>query len=169
MFKLRLFYRAALTMVVSGALLFTDTGRRAVAQLSSQQSWTNLEGASPLKVSYPAAIFNVSAGATERGIGRKFRSEDSRYDFSAYSLPNTDNDTPNSYLAKNLIVSPESLSYRRVTNRYFVMSSIRNERIFYSRCNFAIGIHCIFLEYPQAEKLAWDRIVTRISNTLRPR
>ncbi len=56
-----------------------------------------------------------------------------------------------------------------MTEQFFVMSSIRDGRIFYSRCNFASGIHCIYLEYPQAEKLAFDPIVTRVSTSLRPR
>jgi hypothetical protein len=30
-------------------------------------------------------------------------------------------------------------------------------------------IHCVDLRYPRGEKRAWDRIVTRISLSLRPR
>jgi hypothetical protein len=41
--------------------------------------------------------------------------------------------------------------------------------IYYSRCNFGgAAIHCFDLAYPQAEKRAWDAIVTRISLSLRP-
>ncbi len=86
-----------------------------------------------------------------------------------YTLANADKDSPARYLRKNLIVPPDSLIYRRVTEQFFVMSSIREGRIFYSRCNFSLGIHCIFLEYPMADKRAFDTIVTRVSTSLRPR
>lgn len=138
-------------------------------QPRESEGWTTFGEVTGLQVQYPAGIFRVSAGPTEKGKGRKFRSEDGLYEFSAYSLANPENDSPRSYLRKNLIIPPESLIYRRVTEQFFVMSSIREGRIFYSRCNFALGIHCIFLEYPQADKLAWDPIVTRVSYSLRPR
>jgi hypothetical protein len=152
-------------IILPGAPIFC---REAQAQLSSTAGWTVFSTPSGLNVPYPANIFSVGAGATEKGVGQKFRSADGRADFSAYSLANTDNDTPASYLRKNLLIPPRSLVYRRVTNRFFVMSSIREDRIFYSRCNFAISIHCIFLEYPMAEKAPWDGIVTRMSYSLRP-
>lgn len=169
--KLRSPYVAGAGIGILGWLAIALMPASAQAQPRFQQSagWTVFQGASGLNVNYPAGIFNVSAGSTEKGVGRKFRSEDGRYEFSAYSLANAENDTPRSYLRKNLLVAPESLVYRRVTDRFFVMSSFRNQRIFYSRCNFASGIHCIFLEYPQADKAAWDGIVTRMSYSLGPR
>ena len=112
---------------------------------------------------------SVDAGPTEKGKGQKFRSADGAYEFAAYTLANAEKDSPARYLRKNLIVPPQSLIYRRVTEQFFVMSSIREGRIFYSRCNFSLGIHCIFLEYPTAEKRAFDSIVTRVSGSLRPR
>ena len=160
------FAAAGLAILIS---LFAATGsREAQAQLSRSAGWTLFSTPSGLNVPYPASVFSVRAGATERGVGGKFRSEDGRAEFSAYSLPNTEGDTPRSYLRKNLLVPPTSLVYRRVTDRFFVMSSIRDERIFYSRCNFTGGIHCIFLEYPATEKAPWDGIVTRMSYSLRP-
>jgi hypothetical protein len=133
------------------------------------QGWTTFGEVAGLQVEYPAGIFRVNAGPTEKGEGRIFRSEDGRYQFSAYSLDNPERDSPRAYLRKNLMVPPESLIYRRVTEQFFVMSSIRQGRIFYSRCNFGSRIHCIYLEYPQDEKLAFDPIVMRVSYSLRPR
>ena len=118
---------------------------------------------------FPAGLFPVDAGPTEKGKGQKFRSADGAYEFAAYTLANAEKDSPARYLRKNLIVPPQSLIYRRVTEQFFVMSSIRDGRIFYSRCNFSLGIHCIFLEYPTAEKRAFDPVVTRVSTSLRPR
>ena len=133
------------------------------------QGWTKLQGDAGLAVDYPAGLFPVEAGPTEKGKGQKFRSADGAYEFAAYTLANADKDLPARYLRKNLIVPPQSLIYRRVTEQFFVMSSIRDGRIFYSRCNFSLGIHCIFLEYPTAEKRAFDPVVTRVSTSLRPR
>ena len=133
------------------------------------QGWKTLQGDDGLAVDYPAGLFSVDAGPTEKGKGQKFRSADGAYEFAAYSLANAEKDSPARYLRKNLIVPPQSLIYRRVTEQFFVMSSIREGRIFYSRCNFSLGIHCIFLEYPTAEKRAFDSIVTRVSGSLRPR
>ena len=155
----------ALSVFLASTLLAAG----AAAQMLGPGGWSVLQGASGLAVEYPAGVFSVSAGPTEKGEGQKFRSADGRFEFAAYSLANADKDSPRAYLRKNLLVAPESLIYRRVTDQFFVMSSIRDGRIFYSRCNFTSGIHCIYLEYPQAEKLAWDLIVTRVSTSLRPR
>ena len=157
---------AALSVCLLASILLAAG---AAAQMLGPGGWSVLQGANGLAVEYPAELFSVGAGPTEKGEGRKFKSSDGRFEFAAYSLANTDKDSPGRYLRKNLIVPPESLIYRRVTEQFFVMSSIRDGRIFYSRCNFAGGIHCIYLEYPQEEKRAWDPIVTRVSYSLRPR
>lgn len=121
---------------------------------------------SGLKLDYPAGIFRVEAGSTEIGTGRRLRSADGRAELTVYTLPNTENDTPRSYLAKKLLLDRSQIIYRRVSDRFFVLSSIRNDRIFYSRCNFGRAMRCFYLEYPQSEKRAWDHIVTRMSRSL---
>jgi hypothetical protein len=83
---------------------------------------------------------------------------------------NEDGDTPASYLKKNLRQS--GLQYQRITRSFFAISMEREGTILYSRCNFSRSvrraIHCFDLVYPQAEKRAWDPVVTRISLSLRP-
>ena len=133
------------------------------------EGWTVLQGEAGASVDFPSALFPVEAGPTERGRGRKFRSRDGTSEFAVYSLENRDKDSPAAYLRKNLIVSPQSMIYRRVAPDFFAMSSIREGRIFYSRCNFAMGIHCIYMEYPETQKRAFDAVVTRVSNSLKPR
>ncbi len=139
------------------------------AMPSGPEGWTVLQGEAGLSVDFPSALFPVEAGPTERGKGRKFRSRDGASEFAAYSLPNTEKDSPSAWLKKNLIVPPQSMVYRRVAPDFFAISSIRDGRIFYSRCNFVGGIHCIYLEYPQERQRAFDPIVTRVSGSLRPR
>lgn len=162
-YSLKILCLAAATVQVLGG------GAQAQMRLNKSEGWKTFEAAGGLSVRYPAGIFRVDAGPTEKGAGQKFKSEDGRYQFAVYSIANPDNDTPRSYLQKNLLVPQSGLVYRRATRKFFVISSIRDERIFYSRCNFASGIHCIYLEYPNPDKVAWDGIVSRVSYSLRPR
>ena len=54
-----------------------------------------------------------------------------------------------------------------ITPDFFAVSSVRKDRIWYNRCNRVVGyMNCILINYPRAEKLQWDGIVTRISLTL---
>jgi hypothetical protein len=123
-------------------------------------------------VEYPAGIFAVPDGKAETGIGQRFNSADGRSLLTIYSRENEAGDTPASYLKNNLRVGPSALDYERVTRSFFTISSTRQGLIFYSRCNFSTdaggAIHCLDLVYPQAEKRAWDSVVTRISRSLRP-
>ena len=62
---------------------------------------------------------------------------------------------------------PPNIVYKRVTPHFFVVSSFRQDKIFYDRCNFAGRfINCVLINYPAAEKRRWDGIVARISNSL---
>lgn len=119
------------------------------------------------RVDFPAALFSVDAGEPERGTGRVFESADGRAKFSAYTLDNTGGETPRSYLRKFLKVDPSTIDYRRVTERFFAVSGIRDGEVYYSRCNFSDAMHCIYMSYPRNELRAWDKIVTRISLSLR--
>ncbi len=48
-----------------------------------------------------------------------------------------------------------------------MVSSFRNDMIWYNRCNFAGRIAtCVLINYPASEKKQWDAVVTRISNSL---
>ena len=116
---------------------------------------------------FPSALFPVDAGLPERGTGRVFESADGRAKFAAYALDNEERDTPRSYLRKFLKVDPSTIDYRRVTDRFFAVSGIRNGEVYYSRCNFHGAMHCIYISYPERELRAWDGIVTRISLSLR--
>jgi hypothetical protein len=120
-----------------------------------------------LSVLYPAGLFADDAGPTEQGTGQKLRWRDGDVLFAFYRLENPERHSPRSYLANKLVVDQSNILYRRVTDRFFAISSIRNGRIFYSRCNFRGSLHCIYLDYPQSRKRALDRIVTRISHSLR--
>jgi hypothetical protein len=92
--------------------------------------------------------------------------DDSRANLTVQSVPNPDNDSPATFLVKQR--PPAGIIYKRITQKFFVVSSIRNDRIWYNRCNRANGaMNCVLISYPAAEKRQWDVVVTRISHTLR--
>jgi hypothetical protein len=81
------------------------------------------------------------------------------------SVPNPANDSPATFLAKRH--PPADIQYRRVTSRFFAVSSIRNGRTWYNRCNRADQyMNCVLINYPAAEERQWDAVVTRISLSL---
>jgi hypothetical protein len=132
----------------------------------SAEGWRRQLDAHGMALDIPSRLFSVDLGAAERGQGRKLASADGSARLSYFSIANDKQETPRSYVRDRLIIDPASLLYRRVTDRFFVVSSIREGNIFYSRCNFGPRLRCIYLEYPQSQKRAFDPIVTRISHSL---
>ena len=62
---------------------------------------------------------------------------------------------------------PPGIQYKRVTSDFFAVSSIRDGRTWYNRCNRANGyMNCILINYPASEERQWDAVVTRISLSL---
>ena len=124
------------------------------------------------RVDYPAGIFIRDAGGVPRGEGRELRSADDRARLMVYVEPNRDGLTPSRFIRTQLSAQKSALEYRRITDRFFAISGVVGDQIYYSRCNFPAGargpIHCIYIAYPRAEEPMWDAIVTRISRSLRP-
>jgi hypothetical protein len=113
-------------------------------------------------VDIPTTIFTEDAGKPETGYGRRFLTSDRRADLTVQSVPNDAGDSPAVFLAKKN--PPSNIVYKRVTPRFFVVSSFRNGKIWYDRCNFAKRFtNCVLINYPAAEKRQWDSVVTRIS------
>jgi hypothetical protein len=118
-------------------------------------------------IEIPMSIFSEDAGPPENGLGRRFYSADHRADLTVQAIPNPENDTPAAFLAKKR--PPTDIVYKRVTSNFFVVSSFRNGKIWYNRCNRSEGyMNCVLINYPAAEKRQWDGVVTRISHTLTP-
>jgi len=116
----------------------------------------------------PTAIFSQDIGAPEDGYGRRFVRADGQAKLTVQSVPNIAGDSPATFLAKKH--PPSNIVYRRVTRRFFVVSSYRDDKIWYNRCSFAGRfVNCVLIDYPAAEKRQWDSVVTRISNTLTSR
>jgi hypothetical protein len=79
--------------------------------------------------------------------------------------PNEANDSPASFLAKKH--PPPRIQYKRVTPRFFAVSSYKGDKVWYNRCNFSGRlVHCVLINYPAEEERAWDNVVTRMSLSL---
>ena len=116
-------------------------------------------------VEIPVTIFSKDAELPDGGTGRRFYTDDRRADLTVQSVANPENNSPATFLAKKN--PPPGIIYKRVTPNFFVVSSIRNDRIWYNRCNRSDGyMNCVLINYPAAEKRQWDGVVTRISHTL---
>lgn len=113
----------------------------------------------------PTAIFTEDAGPAPNGPGRRFATADGRADLTVQSVANPGGASPAAFLAA--MRPPPGIIYRRVTPRFFAVSSVRHGRIWYNRCNRAAGaMNCVLINYPAGEKRRWDAVVTRISRSL---
>jgi hypothetical protein len=117
-------------------------------------------------VHYPAAVFSQTVERNENGV--KWSRADGRATLAVSANSNAQRETPRAFLRRKFPDRQSILSYDRVTPTFFAVSARMQDKIFYTRCNFASAVHCIELEYPAAEKRQWDAIVTRISRSLRP-
>ena len=150
-----------LQLAALGAVLATPF---AAAPSPDWQRYSNPE--SGLSVDIPTAIFERDAGPAESGPGRKFVTSDGRANLTVQTVANPRGDTPAAFLAAK--GPPSGIVYRRVTKTFFVVSSFRDDKIWYNRCNFAgRAAHCVLINYPAREKARWDGIVTRLSRSLR--
>ena len=121
---------------------------------------------SGMTVDVPTGIFDRDAGAAEGSPGRKFVTSDGRANMTVQTVARARGESPAAFLAAK--GPPPGIVYRRVTKNFFVVSSFRDNLIWYNRCNFAGGsANCVLINYPAREKARWDGIVTRISRSLR--
>jgi hypothetical protein len=170
---MRVSFGPATAIVIVALSLSAAADARAAARPSPVLDWqTFMIPDFGTRLEYPAGLFEVFDGESEKGIGERWSTADGRAFLTIYSRPNEAADTPASYLKNNLRVARAALGYERVTRSFFAISSTREGVVYYSRCNFSAhargAVHCFDLTYPQREERAWDAIVTRISRSLRP-
>jgi hypothetical protein len=115
-------------------------------------------------VDFPSSIFTEQAGRPD-GYGQRFQSADGRANLTIQAAANTSNDSPAAFLAKRH--PPPRVQYKRVTPRFFAVSSYKDDKVWYNRCNFSRDlVHCVLINYPAKEEREWDEIVTHISLSL---
>lgn len=148
-------------MKKAAALVLVLYASSAAAQAANWSSYRIPETGTTVDI--PSSIFSEETSKPD-GYGMQFRTRDGRADLTVQAVPN-DGVSPAAFLARKK--PPPDIIYKRVTPRFFVVSSIRRDKIWYDRCNFTGRyVHCVLINYPAAEKRQWDAIVTRISNTL---
>ena len=149
------------------ALVLAFASRAAVAA-----EWTTfVEPKFGTTLQIPNQVFSVHQGKSYRGIGEQYTTKDRRAALAVYSLENSREEAPRTYLKRNNLVPRRMIEYVRVTQSFFAISAAMKGTIFYSRCNFSrrsSTIHCFDLKYPASEKQAWNNVVTRISLSLEP-
>jgi hypothetical protein len=151
--------RMAFGLVVFALVLSTSMS---VAQSLTWKNYSIPETGTSVDI--PSSIFTEIAGKPD-GHGQQFRTSDGRADLTVQSAPNGTGDSPAAFLEKKN--PPSHILYKRITSDFFVVSSIRDDKIWYDRCNFSNRlIHCVLINYPANEKRWWDGIVTRISKSL---
>ena len=147
-----------------------------VAQLLALAASTSMASAQPVRwttytipetgtsVDFPSSVFSEEAGSPD-GYGRRFQTSDGRANITIQATPNVTNNSPAAFLAKKN--PPPRIQYKRVTPRFFAVSSYKGDKVWYDRCNFSKGlVHCVLINYPAREERDWDGIVTRISLSL---
>jgi hypothetical protein len=150
----------------ASAAFATTYGERGGESLNWQVAET-----SGMKVDYPAGIFTVDDGPTEKGKGRLLRSRNGTAGFMFYAEPNPNHDTPFTFYRSKLAAPNVKIDYTRITDRFcrgvrgagwtYLLQSMQLP----TRANGRI--HCIELVYNETEKRFWDPIVTRTSLSLR--
>ena len=115
-------------------------------------------------VELPSSIFTEQAGRPD-GYGQRFQTADGRASLTIQAASNESHESPAAFLAKKN--PPARIQYKRVTSRFFAVSSYKEDKVWYDRCNFTRGlVYCVLINYPAREEHDWDDIVTRISLSL---
>ena len=154
-------------------LLFAAGGGLAVAFSTSafaQARWVAYEDALGTRVEYPEHIFSQRQG--QEGGGPVYVSRDRRARLHIFSMKNPQAMSPREFMRSNFPAPRSSLTYDRVAQNFFAISTRKEGLIVYLRCNFSGSrggtLHCVDIRYPVSEKKNWDGIVTRISWSLKP-
>lgn len=140
-----------------------------LASAQACAEWASFADSRGASVTYPQDIFSVPTG---EGMppGPTLGSADGRARLHVFTLANERHASPAEFIRRAVADQREHLSYKRVTNRFFVFSDARGDLILYRRCNFVgDAIHCFDVRYPRGEKRTWDATVTRMSFSLKPR
>jgi hypothetical protein len=106
----------------------------------------------------------------ENGDGLRFRSPDRRASLTVYGSLNVADTVEDAMRNFETPDKDETITYRHRERRAVVVSGIRGDTIFYSKhvlsCRDQIW-NSVHIEYPAAEKTAYDALVTRVSRSLR--
>lgn len=149
---------------IGAMVLLTTIGACFTSPVSAQGlGWVRYSEAD-LSVDVPTYIFPRRESLAS---GARFVRPDGRANLTTKTYPPTAK-SPGQFLSG--LGPPSGIVYRKIGRDFFVVSSYRNDSIWYNRCNFSgYAVGCVLLNYPASEKRRWDAAATRISNSLRVR
>lgn len=124
-------------------------------------------------LSVPHSIFVSGAESTAAETGRVWVSRDGRDRLVASAGVNESRETPSSYRAFVLqkTYSDARITYSPIRSRWFVLSGVKDDRMFYERITFACQGSLIYgwqITYPASERHVYDAIVEAIHKSYRP-
>ena len=153
------------------AVLILSYAPHLAANTEGPHAWQRYhEPTSGVSVNMPRDLFPFDAGPSLVGTGHLYSSPDQSAFIAVYSVRTPDDGgNPIQDLIRNMqLKNGAVVTYRRETRRFFVASGFDGDSIFYDRCNFSgLSEKCVHIEYPKKDIRSWDKIVTRISLSLR--
>jgi hypothetical protein len=136
------------------------------APTHAQSRWatyTNVRYA--FAVDYPRDIFTGYA-EPDNSDGATFKTDAPWVEMRAWGSYNVEKKSPRATVAE--YYAGRALDYSSVKRDAYVVSGIERGAIFYDRCNFTGDrVLCVKLVYPVGQKDKWDKIVARVSRSLR--
>ena len=118
---------------------------------------------------YPAGLFRPEAPTSDEP--QRFSSPDDDVYFRIQGVENANGWSPQAIREKYLSADmPGDVTYDRTKSDFVVLSGYRGESIFYTKVAVSKDRQsaCIFeITYPREQKKAFDKIVTRMSRSLR--
>lgn len=121
------------------------------------------------QIAYPSAIL-LPVESPEGNDGRVLRSADGKARMIVATFDNAENLSLTAYRSFLLsdIYHGTELDYQPLKPRWFVLSGVKGDQIFYERVTFSCGgrlINSWALTYPAAQRALYDRVVERIAKT----
>lgn len=123
-------------------------------------------------IAYPASVFHPQDGVASED-GRAFVSPDGKARLLVGAFDNTaefDLVGYRDYLLRENYKGAR-LDYERTTAKWFVISGVRGDTMFYERVSFTCGgklVNSWAMLYPVAERRLYDRVVEGVARTYQP-
>jgi hypothetical protein len=154
-------------LVLAAVIVAMFLGGRSLA---ADVRWQSYEDARfGCRLEYPSGLF--SPQAVPPGKPRLFSGDGGKVFFRIQGVENADRWTPQTirekYVSANI---PGDLTYDRTRSDFVVLSGHRGTNIFYTKVAVSpdrLSACILEITYPKARKAAFDRIVTRMSRSLR--
>lgn len=123
-------------------------------------------------IAYPIDVFEQKS-APNSDEGRVLLSKDGKAKLLVGAFDNSENNSLAEY--RQFLLDEQykgaAIDYAPVRQRWFVLSGVQGEEIFYQRVSFTCGgklINSWAMLYPAAERRTYDRVVEAVARTYTP-